>query len=280
MKKARVEYEIIFVDDGSTDNSLVEMIKLRGIDDRVKVIELSRNFGHQAALLAGLNYANGDAVIMMDVDLQHPPELILTLIEKWQNGNDIVYTIRRYPPGTSFFKRITSKAFYRLINVLSKIDIPENSADFRLIDKKVVNEIRSLKERNIFFRGIVNWIGFKKVAVYYDAAPRYAGKSKYTFWKMIRFAFDGITSFSIFPLHIATIFGFIVSLFSFLYAFYAIYKRLFTSEALPGWASVLVAVLFLGGIQLLSIGVLGEYLGRVYSETKSRPIYIIRNIYE
>lgn len=272
-------YEIIFVDDGSTDNTLNKMIALCKTEKQYKVIEFSRNFGHQQAICAGLDYAKGDAVIMMDSDLQHPPELIPALIEKWKQGYEIVYTVRNDPPGTSIFKKITARAFYKLINILAKINIPENSADFRLLDKKVVKQFRSLKEKTKFFRGLINWVGFKQYAIYYDAAPRYAGKSKYTVWKMMRFAFDGITSFSAFPLHIATILGTIVSVLSFFYAAYALYIRLFTQKALPGWASVLVAVLFLGGVQLLSLGIIGEYLSRVYTETKSRPTYIVRNVY-
>ncbi len=273
------DYELIFVDDGSTDTSLVKLVALSERDRRVKVIEFSRNFGHQAAICAGLDHAQGDAVIMMDADMQHPPALIPSLIEKWKDGYEIVYTIRKDPPGTSLFKKVTARAFYKLINVLAKIDVPENSADFRLLDKTVVKRIMTLTEKTKFFRGLISWVGFKRYPVYYDAAPRFAGESKYTVWKMVRFALDGITSFSAFPLHIATILGLIVSTISFLYAAYAIYIRVFTSTAIPGWTSVLVAVLFLGGIQLLSLGVIGEYLNRVYSETKARPIYILRNVY-
>jgi polyisoprenyl-phosphate glycosyltransferase len=278
-QKINYSYEIIFIDDGSTDNTLNKLITLSQNENNVKVIELSRNFGHQSAICAGLDYARGDAVIMMDADLQHPPELIPTLIEKWEHGCEIVHTIRNDPPGTSIVKKITAKIFYKLINMLAKISIPENSADFRLLDKKVTNHIRLLKEKTKFLRGIVNWVGFKQCAISYDAASRYAGKSKYTLWKMMKFAFDGITSFTAFPLHIATIFGIIVSLFSFFYAAYAIYIRLFVKEALPGWTSVLVSVLFLGGVQLLCLGVIGEYLNRVYKETKERPTYIVRNMY-
>lgn len=273
------DYELIFVDDGSTDKSLDKLAALGERNRNVKVIELSRNFGHQAAICAGLDHAIGDAVIMMDADLQHPPELIPLLIEKWKEGYEIVYTVRRDPPGTSLFKRMTAKAFYRLINRLAKIHIPENSADFRLLDAKVVKEFNALKEKTKFLRGLVNWVGFRKCAVNYDASPRFAGKSKYTFWKMIKFAFDGITSFSAFPLHMATMLGIFVSILSFIYAAYAIYIRIFTKEAVAGWTSVLVAVLFLGGVQLLSLGVVGEYLNRVYTETKSRPTYIVRTVH-
>jgi polyisoprenyl-phosphate glycosyltransferase len=273
------EYEMIFVDDGSNDNSLAILTDLCAVDGKIKVLELSRNFGHQAAICAGLDYAQGDAVIMMDADLQHPPELIPKLIEKWKQGYEVVYTLRNDSHGISAFKKVTAKAFYKLINLLAKIHIHENSADFRLLDKKVVKELRLLKERTKFLRGLINWVGFKHCALNYNAAPRYAGKSKYTLWKMMKFAFDGITSFSAFPLHVATMLGALVSVFSFVYAIYAIYTRLFTDKAIPGWTSILVAVLFFGGVQLLGLGFIGEYLNRVYEETKSRPTYIIRNVY-
>jgi dolichol-phosphate mannosyltransferase len=244
------------------------------------VIEFSRNFGHQAAICAGLDIANGDAVVMLDADLQHPPELIPTLVEKWRQGFEVAYTVRNYPSNTPILKKITATLFYRLINVLSNVQIPENAADFRLLDKKVVLQLRSLKEGAKFIRGLICWAGFTKCEVRFDAAPRHAGESKYSLLKMIRFAFDGITSFSTFPLKIATFLGVIVSAASFSYAIYAIYIRLFTSTAVPGWTSVLVAVLFLGGIQLLCLGVIGEYLGRVHNETKARPVYIARNIHK
>jgi len=277
MQAVGEKYELVFIDDGSTDNSLAKLADLCSVDSKVRVLEFSRNFGHQAAICAGIDHARGNIVIMMDADLQHPPELIPTMVEKWRQGYDLVYTVRKDPQGTSLFKKITAKIFYKTINLFSKLNIPENSADFRLLDKKVLNELRSLKEKSKFFRGLVNWVGFKQCAIYYDAAPRFTGKSKYSLWKMVKLAFEGITSFSAFPLHVATIFGAFISFFSFFYAVYAIYKKLFTQEALPGWTSILVSLLFLGGIQLLSLGVIGGYLGKVYEEIKGRPSYIIRN---
>lgn len=274
-----MEFELIYIDDGSKDESLMRMKNIEEVDNRVKILEFSRNFGHQSAVFAGLEYADGDAVIMMDSDLQHPPELIPKLIEKWKQGFDIVYTVRNDPPEISLFKKMTSKFFYKLINFLAEIHLPANSADFRLFDKKVVLHFRSLTEKSKFLRGLVSWIGFKQCPVSYDAVSRMSGRSKYTLIKMIRFAMDGIISFSAFPLRISTFFGFIVSFASFFYAIYAIYIKLFTNKALPGWTSVLVSVLFLGGIQLLSLGIIGEYLDRIYKETKSRPSYILRNIY-
>jgi dolichol-phosphate mannosyltransferase len=278
MESVGEPYEIIFVDDGSTDNTLNKLIDFCRTEKQCRVFEFSRNFGHQQAISAGLDNAQGDAVIMMDTDLQHPPELIPTLIEKWKEGYEIVYTIRNDPPGTSLFKKMTARIFYKLINTLANVNIPENSADFRLLDKKVVEQLRLMKEKTKFFRGLISWVGFNKCAVYYEASPRHAGKSKYSVWKMIKFAYDGITSFSAFPLHIATALGALVSFFSFLYAVYAIYARFFTNQTLPGWTSVLVAVLFLGGVQLLSLGLIGGYLGKAYEELKQRPSYIIRDV--
>lgn len=278
MKSIGDKYELLFVDDGSTDNSLAKLMLLSELDEHVLVLELSRNFGHQPAICAGLDYSQGDAVIMLDADLQHPPELIPTLIQKWKEGYEIVYTIRKDFSDAYLFKKLSAKIFYKLINGLAKIDVPANSADFRLLDKVVVKQLRALKERTKFLRGLISWVGFKRYPIIYEAAPRFSGETKYSFGKMLRFAFDGITSFSSFPLHIATILGLIVSGVSFLYAAYAIYVRLFTQKAIPGWASVLVAVLFLGGVQLLSLGLIGEYLGRAFDELKARPAYIIRSV--
>jgi polyisoprenyl-phosphate glycosyltransferase len=277
MQQTGEEHEIIFIDDGSTDNSIKILNEIIRTDKRVVALEFSRNFGHQAAICAGLDHADGDAVIMMDADLQHPPHIVPALIERWKEGFDIVYTIRKDSFETTFLKKYTAKFFYKLINTLAKINIPENSADFRLLDKKVVHKLKNFKEKTIFLRGLLSWVGYQKYPIHYNAAPRYAGRSKYTLWKMIKFAFDGIVSFSVFPLHIATICGFMVASFSFIYAVYAIYVKLFTNETMPGWTSVLVAVLFLGGVQLLSLGIIGEYLGRVYEESKGRPTYIIKN---
>lgn len=275
----KMDFELIFIDDGSSDNSLNRIKEICDVDNRVKAIELSRNFGHQSAICAGLDYAEGDAVIMMDADLQHPPELIPELAEKWMGGYDIVYTVRNDPSDIPFLKRITSKIFYRIMNLLTEINLPENSADFRLFDRKVVHQFRALTEKAKFFRGLVSWVGFKQCAVSYVPSQRLSGQTKYTFSRMIRFALDGILSFSAFPLRVSMFFGFLVSIISFAYAAYAIFIRLFTNTALPGWTSVLVSVLFLGGIQLLSLGVIGEYLDRIYKESKSRPMYILRNLH-
>ena len=268
----KYKYEIIFIDDGSVDETLIKLIGLSQSDKNVRVLELSRNFGHQAAICAGIDYAEGKAVIMMDADLQHPPELIPELIKKWEEGYDIVYTIRKYSNNVSFFKKITSRIFYKLINKFANINIPENSADFRLLDYTVIKEFKKLKEREKFIRGLISWMGFKQCAIEYIASPRFAGNSKYSLLKMIKLALVGITSFSAFPLRIATILGFLISIFSFIYASYALCIWLFLKITIPGWTSVIVTVLFLGGIQLICTGIVGEYLGRVFDETATCKI--------
>jgi polyisoprenyl-phosphate glycosyltransferase len=277
MASVATPYELLFVDDGSSDNSSFVLRQLHESDQRVTVLELSRNFGHQAAVCAGIDHARGDAVVMLDADLQHPPEKIAELIERWREGYEVVCTVRKDPETLPKFKKFTSWLFYRLINALSSTSVAENSADFRLMDRKVVEQFRNLRESNKFLRGLVGWVGFRQCSITYDAGPRHCGATKYSFLKMLKLAFDGITSFSAFPLHVSTALGVCVSVFSFFYAVYAVYIRLFTHQALPGWASVLVAVLFLGGVQLLSLGVIGEYLNRIYTETKGRPPYIVRN---
>lgn len=270
------QYEILFIDDGSTDLTLDTLLEVYRKDEHVRVLELSRNFGHQAAISAGLDAAEGDAVIMMDADMQHPVAVIPAMLEKWLEGYDVVYTIRNDPPDIRPFKKITAKLFYKSINFLGNINLPENSADFRLLDAMVVEQFKRITEKTKFLRGLVSWVGFRQYALQYDAAARHAGESKYTLKKMFKFAFDGITSFSAFPLHISTFIGVFVSLLSFIYAGYAVFIKIFTDEALTGWASLLASVLFLGGVQLLSLGIIGEYLHRIYIETKGRPIYITR----
>lgn len=270
-------YEILFVDDGSRDGSAEVLADLCRRDSRVLYLEFSRNFGHQAAICAGLDHAAGDAVVTLDADLQHPPELIPEMVARWREGYEVVFTVRRDPPDLPRTKRWTSRAFYWLINRVVREEIPENAADFRLMDRKVVAEFRRLPERTKFLRGLVSWMGFRQYALPYDAARRNAGTPKYNFWKMFRFALDGITSFSAFPLHIATFSGTVVSFLSFLYAVYVIGIKLFTPYAVPGWASVLVAVLFLGGVQLVCLGIIGGYLNRVFIEVKHRPVYVIRS---
>lgn len=270
------DFEMIFVDDGSRDQTLERVKQLCQSDKRVKLISLSRNFGHQVALSAGLDHASGDAVIVMDADLQHPPELIPELVRKWEEGYEVVHTIRQETIGSGWFKGISSAVFYWLINRLTKVTVIPNAADFRLLDRKAVDALCAIREQSRFIRGLTSWIGYRQAAVPYVAAPRFAGRSKYSLKKMSVFALDGIFSFSAFPLRIATYFGLMVSFISFVYAVYAIYARLFTDAAVPGWTSVLVVILFLGGVQLISMGAVGEYVNRIYNEVKRRPMYLIR----
>jgi dolichol-phosphate mannosyltransferase len=277
MNSLNEDYEIIFVNDGSTDHSMEALLKLRQSDLNVKIIEFSRNFGHQIAITAGLDHTNGQAIIIMDGDLQHPPEVIPKLIQKWKEGYEVVYTVKKETKDAGFFKNISASVFYSLMNKIGNIRIPKHGADFRLVDQKVLESLKLLRERSRFMRGLVNWVGYSQTSVEFEADARYAGATKYSLKRMIQFALDGITSFSSFPLRISTYFGFLVSAMSFLYAAFAIYARLFTQIALPGWTSILVAVLFLGGVQLITIGLLGEYIGRIYDEVKQRPLYLIKN---
>lgn len=270
------DYEILFIDDGSNDKTLEIIEDLAAQNNNIKFLSFSRNFGHQAALMAGLSHVDGDCVISLDADLQHPPELIDQMIAKWQAGYEVVYTVREDPEGISFVKKALSSAFYKCINSISNINLDSGSADFRLLDKSVVEVLREMREASLFLRGIISWVGFKQCSIKYKADSRFAGKSKYTFWKMLIFALNGITSFSVKPLHLATVLGSIISLFAFAYGMFAAYMSIFTDKVISGWTSLILSVVFLGGVQLLMIGILGEYIGRVFIETKKRPNYIIR----
>ncbi len=270
------DYELLFIDDGSTDNTLKIIKKLRKQNNKIYYLSFSRNFGHQNALRAGLDFATGDCVISMDGDLQHPPNIIPKLIGKWQEGNDIVYTIRQDNQRLSFFKRKTANIFYNIMNNFSDVKIKKGIADFRLLDRRVVEIIKTFEESNLFLRGMISWLGFRQYGIEYMPDERYHGKTKYTLKKMMKFAIDGITSFSIKPLRISTIFGYIMAAVAFIYGVYAIIIKLFTDRALSGWASVLVGILFIGGIQMIMIGILGEYIGKLFMESKKRPNYIIK----
>lgn len=269
-------YEIIFIDDGSRDETLAEIIKIRSRIENIKYISFSRNFGHQKALKAGLDHARGDCVISMDADLQHPPELLTRLISEWRNGYEVVYTIRVDSADTAFLKRWSSRLFYRIVNLLSNVNIPLGAADFRLLDRKVVDEVKKFKENWLFIRGIVAWIGFNQTSIEYVVNSRNRGFTKYSPSRMLSLAINGITSFSILPLRISILLGLTFSLSSFFYAIYAIYTKVFNNAVIQGWTSILLSVLFLGGIQLISLGVIGEYLGKMFIETKNRPSYIIK----
>jgi dolichol-phosphate mannosyltransferase len=270
------DYEVVLVDDGSTDNTL-DLIKSSQKDSkRIRYISFSRNFGHQAALRAGLDTATGDAVISMDGDLQHPPELIPRLVGKWLEGYDVVYTVRLDDPKTPFLKRKTSSLFYGLMNLFSEVKLRGGVADFRLLDRAVLDVLCSMGERDLFMRGAVSWLGFTQTGIEYMPEERTWGRTKYTFKKMFHFALAGVTGFSVRPLQISTFFGFAFSALAFLYGVYAIYLKLFTTHSVSGWASLLTVILFIGGIQMVMIGILGEYLGRLFMESKKRPNYIVK----
>jgi len=270
------DYELIFVDDGSGDATL-ELLRKQHIENkRVKYISFSRNFGHQNALRAGFDYASGDCVISMDGDLQHPPKMIPQLIKKWKEGYDVVYTIRKEDPQLSPAKRITSRIFYWFMNKFTDLHIVNGAADFRLLDRCVIDILRSIKENDLFLRGVISWIGFKRYGIEYMPDKRFWGATKYTVAKMVKFAFTGITSFSVKPLQLSTFVGGLLAFFSFLYGIYAIVAKLTTESTISGWTSVLTVILFIGGIQLVMIGILGEYIGRLFIESKKRPNYIIK----
>ncbi|MFW5793518.1 MAG: glycosyltransferase family 2 protein [Bacteroidota bacterium] len=271
------EYELLLVDDGSKDNTFQKIAEISRENNRVRGLSLSKNFGHQIALYAGIEFSKGDFVVTMDGDMQHPPEVIPELLRLQKNGFDIVNTKRIDAKSTSFFKKSTSSLFYKIINLLSDVHIEPASSDFRLMNRKAADAFLEIPERDRFTRGLVSWMGFKQAFFEYKANPRYKGKSKFSLRKMIRFAFDGITSFTTKPLRIALYIGFLFFLLGMSYAAYAVYQ-FFHGHTIPGWTSILVSVLVLGGIQLLSIGLLGEYISRIFKETKARPKYFIKDI--
>lgn len=271
-------YEIIFINDGSRDNTLSELIELKKLHNNIKIINLSRNFGKEAALTAGLDNALGEAIIPIDVDLQDPPELIKEMVLKWEEGYDVVLAKRVDRSSDTFSKRFTANAFYKLHNRISNINIPENVGDYRLFSRKVLNAIQLLPENQRFMKGIFAWVGFKTTTLEYSRVERIAGKTSFNSWKLWNFALEGITSFSTLPLRIWLYIGTVISLFSFIFGIFILFKTIFYGIDLPGYASTTIIILFLGGIQLIGIGVLGEYIGRLYIESKHRPIYIIDEI--
>lgn len=273
------DFELVYVDDGSRDGSYEIMSKFAAGDPRVRIVKFSRNFGHQIAITAGLDYARGDAVVFIDADLQDPPELIAELVAKWREGFDVVYARRAKRPGETAFKLFTAAFFYRLLRSVANVDIPPDVGDFRLLSRRVADVLRGMTEKDRYIRGLVSWIGFKQTAVLYNRDERYAGETKYPLRKMIKFALDGITSFSSAPMRIATWMGNIVSALAFLYLVVVIAQALL-GYTVPGFASIMIAVLFLGGVQLICLGILGEYLGRVFNEVKPRPIYIVQEVAE
>lgn len=273
---SELNYELIFVNDGSIDQTQLILNQLVEQDPHVRVLLLSRNFGHQIAVTAGLEQATGDAVVVIDADLQDPPEVIPEMVKRWREGNDVVYGIRRARQGESKFKLWTAKVFYRLINRLSDTKMPLDAGDFRLVDRKVVEVIKAMPERARFLRGMVSWAGFRQVSISYDRAARHAGDSKYPLRKMVHFAMDGIISFSLVPLKLAIWTGFLAIWIAVAGIIVAIVDRLLDKNLIRGWASLFVAVLFMAGVQLVSLGIIGEYLGRIYTEVKRRPLYVVQ----
>lgn len=276
MESSGETWELILVDDGSTDGSTERIHELADADGRVRKLIFARNFGHQIAITAGWDHARGEAVIIIDADLQDPPEVILELAKKWKEGYEVVYAVRAEREGESWFKLWTASLFYRLIYRITDVKIPVDTGDFRLMDRKVVEVLKQMRERHRFPRGMSAWVGFKQVGVEYRRAARVAGVTKYPFRKMVRLAINAITSFSYFPLQVATFFGFFSAGIAILAIPIVIYMRVTGSQAFFGQATTLIAVLFLGGVQLISLGILGEYIGRLYDEAKGRPLYILR----
>ncbi|MDX1377420.1 MAG: glycosyltransferase family 2 protein [Anaerolineales bacterium] len=276
MEQTGKPWELVLVDDGSTDGSTEMIRELAKKDKHVRPVIFARNFGHQIAITAGWDYARGDAVVVIDADLQDPPELILEMAEKWQEGYEVVYAVRAEREGESWFKLWTASLFYRIIFRITDVKIPLDTGDFRLMDRKVVDVLKSMRERHRFPRGMSAWVGFKQIGVEYKRAARVAGETKYPFRKMFRLAINAVTSFSYFPLQVATFVGFIAAGISILAIPVVVYLRITGSQAFFGQATTLIAVLFLGGVQLISLGILGEYIGRLYDEAKGRPLYIVR----
>lgn len=277
--ESRFDYEVIFVNDGSKDDTIQKLFEYASNDDNIKIIDFSRNFGKEAALTAGLDFSSGDVVIPMDADLQHPPELITEMINKWEEGFEVVLARRKNRDNDTAILNFFSEKFYKVHNMVTDVSIPENVGDFRLIDKKVVEALKLLPERRRFMKGIFAWVGFKSTVVEFEVQKREHGKSSFNFWRLFNFAIEGITSFSTAPLRIWTYFGFIVALLAFLYASVIFFDTILYGKQLPGYASLICVVLFMGGVQIISIGVLGEYIGGIYGEVKKRPIYVVSRKY-
>lgn len=271
--------EIIYVNDGSRDNTLGVLQELRRHDSRVSIIDLSRNFGKELALTAGLDYASGLATVVIDADLQDPPELIPALVEQWHAGYEVVYAKRTERSGETWVKKLTAKLFYRVIRRVSEVEIPEDSGDFRLLSRRALDALKQLREQHRFMKGLFAWIGYSQKAVLYRRDARFAGTTKWNYWKLWTFALEGITSFTTAPLKIATYVGVLAALLAFMFAIFIVYKTLAYGDPVRGYPSLMVIVLFLGGIQLVALGVIGEYLGRMFTETKHRPLYLVKDLY-
>jgi dolichol-phosphate mannosyltransferase len=272
-----LDLELLFVDDGSTDDSVPRMSALAARDPRVRLIKLARNFGHQLAITAGLDHAKGDCVVVIDADLQDPPEVIPRMVERWQEGYDVVYGVRERRKGEGTMKLWTAKLFYRLLRRMTKVEIPVDVGDFRLLSRRAAAELRGMREQDRFVRGLVSWIGLRQTGVEYVREARHAGETKYPYRRMLKFALDGITSFSVVPLRLATWLGYAASAFAFVYLL-SVFVQKWMGATVEGWATIMVAMLFLGGIQLICLGIMGEYIGRIFTEIKGRPLYIVDQV--
>ncbi|PKL42824.1 MAG: glycosyltransferase [Candidatus Riflebacteria bacterium HGW-Riflebacteria-1] len=277
-EKEPEEVQFLFVDDGSTDGSLQCLEQIRQNDPRVRILQLSRNFGHQIAITAGTDHADADAVVIIDADLQDPPEVIPDLIVKWREGFEVVYAVRKSREGETWLKKFLAASFYRVFYMLAKVNVPMDAGDFRLVDRKVVDALKEVRELHRFMRGLTCWVGFKQGAVYYDRAARKAGETKYPVWKSLRLAFDAITSFSATPLRWMTVLGALIAFSGFIQGIRVIAGRILHPESFePGWATVVALILLLAGVQLLSLGLVGQYVSRIFEESKKRPLYFLRN---
>ncbi|HKN12356.1 MAG TPA: glycosyltransferase family 2 protein [Candidatus Binatus sp.] len=276
LERLAVSYEVVCVDDGSTDETLARLIERRARDPRLKILSLSRNFGKEVALSAGIEHSSGAAVIPIDCDLQDPPELIEEMVAQWRLGYDVVYATRHSRPGDGLAKRLSARMFYRLLDAVSEVPIPSDAGDFRLLDRRVVDALLRLPERSRFMKGLFAWVGFKQTELSFEREGRNAGSSAWTYWRLWNFALDGVTSFSSLPLKIWSYVGVVISLLAFAYALFLAVFKLARGINVPGYTSLMVVVLFLAGIQLITLGVIGEYLGRVYTEVKHRPLYLLR----
>lgn len=280
MRSTGEAYELIFVNDGSRDDTANILKEYSGKDESVILLDFSKNFGHQIAITAGMDYSRGKAVVVIDADLQDPPELILEMIDKWKQGYDVVYAKRTKRKGETVFKKQTAKMFYRFLHSMTDIDIPLDTGDFRLLDRRVCDQMNNLPEKNRFVRGLVSWVGFNQTAVEYERDERLAGESKYPLKKMLKLSMDGITSFSYKPLKLASYAGVTLSVIGFIYLFIVLYLKIFTHSTITGWSSLIVIQLFFNGIILFILGMMGEYIGRIYDESKHRPLYIVRDVYQ
>ena len=269
--------EVIYVNDGSGDFSLYALQKLRATDERVAIVNLSRNFGKEIAVTAGLDCVRGEAAVVIDADLQDPPELIVSLVSKWREGYDVVYASRRERRGETWLKRTTASLFYRVMHSIGDVPIPENTGDFRLLNRRCLDALASCRERRRFMKGLFAWVGFRQASISYDRAPRFAGATKWNYWRLWNLAIEGITSFTIAPLKLATYFGLLTAVISFMYGAFIIGRTILLGRELPGYASLMVVILFLAGVELIAMGVIGEYVGRIFVEVKNRPLYLVEN---